>query len=346
MPFILRDFVSDNMQPISTVEMHTSGEPTRIVYSGLPQLQGATLLQKRNDAQTNHDDMFGALLVNETELTTNGMANIGVLFMHNEGWATIRSDLFPLRRLELDKEEMTTAIKLHCPCGVVDVTVPVTIGSGGQLRSDPERQVSFVNVHCFASGIDVENALPPLFRWPELGERSFVTIDICYWGAFYCVIGEKELGFPNGLNASSVVELSRATERLKAALVADTKFKKLFQHADEKDLSFLYGMIVTDEKQGRAVDGTAGQVDRSPCGSGVAARRALAHAKGLLPPEKRWTYQSLVSNAYDGQNAFTAHVVESPGHFRQRDPRKDSVRIRILLWGSQLNSLLTWLHHA
>src|SRR5690349_11930017 len=62
---------------IETVEMHTGGEPTRIVVAGWPRFQGATLLDKRREARERWDDlrrglmheprghaeMYGALLV-------------------------------------------------------------------------------------------------------------------------------------------------------------------------------------------------------------------------------------------------------------------------------------------
>ena len=370
-PLIPQHLVSPHGQPIGTVEMHTTGEPTRIIYSGFPQLQGATLLRKKSDAELNYDhirgrlmleprghrEMYGALLVNETELTAKGEADIGVLFMHNQGWSTMCghatiglgrflvdfdtdtcSDLFPTRKLRLDEKSMTTAFKIHCPCGVVDVTVPVRIGPQGRLESDPERPVSFINVDSFASGIDVEVSLPAAYRWPELGERAKITADFCYGGAFYCVIGVRELGFSEGLNISSLDAISRATALLKAALVADPQFKRYFQLG--KGPAYLYGVIVRDEKRGQAAEDAAGgetglcifaaeQVDRSPCGSGVAARRALAHAKGMRPPEKRWTYHSLLSNAHDSHGAFTAQVVGHSILKPGQDVAGDSVRVQV-----------------
>ena len=306
-----------------------------------------------------HKEMYGALLVSETELTAKGEADIGVLFMHNEGWSTMCghasialgrflvdsdaetcSEFFPPCKLPLDEKKLTTAIKLHCPCGVVEITVPVTVGPQGRLRSDPERQISFVVVDCFATGIDVEITLPMMYRWPELAGRTKVTADFCYGGAFYCVVGVKELGLSEGLIHSSLDALSRVTATLKAAIIADLQFRRLFQHPAEKDLGFLYGVIVTDGKQGHPIDGTAGgetglcffasqQVDRSPTGSGVAARRALAHAKGMRPPEKRLTYQSLLSNAHGGQGAFTAHVVSEPIHRYMGGATEDGVRVQV-----------------
>ena len=37
---------------LSTVEMHTGGEPTRIIVDGWPRLSGKTLLDKRREARS------------------------------------------------------------------------------------------------------------------------------------------------------------------------------------------------------------------------------------------------------------------------------------------------------
>src|SRR3546814_13204866 len=49
---------------VTTIEMHTGGEPLRIVTSGYPKLQGSRLLDKRRDALANHD-AFRRLLMHE-----------------------------------------------------------------------------------------------------------------------------------------------------------------------------------------------------------------------------------------------------------------------------------------
>lgn len=83
---------------IKAVDMHTTGEPTRIIYAGYPVL-GGTLLEQRAEAKSRYDhvrkslmleprghrDMYGAILRQDTELTAAGEAHIGVLFTTNEG---------------------------------------------------------------------------------------------------------------------------------------------------------------------------------------------------------------------------------------------------------------------
>jgi len=356
--------------------MHTTGEPTRIIYSGFPALKGSTLLQKRADAMANHDhlrkrlmleprghrEMYGALLVDETELTLTGEADIGVLFMHNGGFspmcghATIAlgrflvdfdaeacPDVFPTRNLSLDERTMTTVIKLHCPCGVVEVTVPVKPGLDGKLQSDPQRAVSFVNVESWATGIDVEVPVPNVYKWPELGSRGKLTADFCYGGAFYCVVDAEQLGFADGLRITDLEALSRATAKLKEVLNTDPQYRALFRHPEEDDLSFLYGVIVRDTKRGIPTQGAGGaevglcffgdqQVDRSPCGSCSAARRALAHAKYSWPLQQKWTYHSLLSDSCGGVGGFVTHVAGEPTG-GLKGPGRVGEKVRVVVEG-------------
>src|SRR6056297_2152080 len=88
---------SDNI--IRTRDMHTCGEPLRIITGGLPEIKGDSILEKRRYFADNHDDirtalmfeprghadMYGAVL---TEPLTEG-ADFGTFFMHNEGYSTM-----------------------------------------------------------------------------------------------------------------------------------------------------------------------------------------------------------------------------------------------------------------
>lgn len=356
------------LKPILCVEMHTTGEPTRIIYKGFPDLSG-TLLEQRAHAKQNHDhmrtrlmleprghfDMYGALLRPETELTRSGDAHIGVLFMTNDGYSTMcghatialgrflvdihDESIFP-RRNELIYDPTTNTIKLnlHAPCGLVEVTVPTTPDGA---KSDPSRPVSFNSVPSFATGINITVPLPPQYRWPELNHRESVAADFSYGGAFFCMISAVELGFPQGLAGIDLDATNKSTRLLKAAIIADPQLQTLFHHPDHTDLGFLYSVIVVDDTVGTPTPGTKGsetglcyfadqQIDRSPTGSGVSARIALAYAKGVLREGQAWTYHSLVSNAFGGKGSLSGCVtgvdesaVGSGGH------ASAAVRVRV-----------------
>ena len=84
---------------ITTLDMHAAGEPLRIITGGMPELQGATILERRRYMQEHFDyirralmweprghyDMYGCVV---TPPVTPG-ADLGVLFLHNEGYSAM-----------------------------------------------------------------------------------------------------------------------------------------------------------------------------------------------------------------------------------------------------------------
>ncbi|CAG8908686.1 unnamed protein product [Penicillium egyptiacum] len=348
------------IRPITCVEMHTAGEPTRIIWDGIPPLTG-TLLEQRAQAKSQFDefrrilmleprghyDMYGAILRPQTELVSSGEAHIGVLFMHNEGFSTmcghatlalgrflvdVDEEVFPRRKeLRYDPLSRTTTLNLHVPCGVVEVTVP-TLGSG---RSDASRPVSFVSVPSFATAISLQVPIPEKYRWAELHGKTAVTADFAYGGAYYCMVSAEELGFASGLGEVKLQDMDHATKLLKDAVVTNPDLQYLTRDMRTAEEGFLYGIMITDTRLGHvsASEGTAAaraqvdasseetglcffanqQIDRSPTGSCVAARVALAHAKGTLPGGEKRIYNSLVTRAYRGLSGFVGSVFDDAG---------------------------------
>jgi len=126
---------------IETVEMHTGGEPVRLVVSGFPEVKGETILAKRRYAQEKldhlrrlliyeprgHFDMYGVIPVTPD----HPAADLAVLFIHNEGYSTMCGHaVIALGRWAVDQGlvaavEPETLVKIQCPCGLVCATVEV-----------------------------------------------------------------------------------------------------------------------------------------------------------------------------------------------------------------------------
>lgn len=287
--------------------------------------------------------MYGAILRPRTELVDSGESHMGVLFLTNDGYSTMcghatlavarllvdhagsGSNLFldnAMSELKYDQEKQEVAVRLHVPCGLVHVTVPA-IGTGsGQWKTDPKRPISYLSVPSYATGIWVTVPIPDGLRWPELADRDSVVVDIAYGGAFYILAAICSLGFKSSLANPDLSALSNATGKLKEAFNSSDLLRKFYlQHSEHDDLQFLYGTIVTDTSVGKPAESTSGaetglcffsnaQVDRSPTGSGVQARIALACAKGRVKLRERWTYHSPLSNSHDGVGAFVGEAVE------------------------------------
>ncbi|KAG5846970.1 hypothetical protein ANANG_G00120610 [Anguilla anguilla] len=130
---------------LSVVDMHTGGEPLRIIMSGYPELMGDSVLAKRRYVRENldhlrkvlmfeprgHYDMYGALIV-QSEI---GEADLGVLFMHNQGYSTMCGHaVIALGRFAVDygliKAPVSpeTQVNIHCPCGLVKAFVEYADG--------------------------------------------------------------------------------------------------------------------------------------------------------------------------------------------------------------------------
>lgn len=353
---------------ITCVNMHTTGEPTRIIISGYPTL-GGTLLEQRAEARAKHDhirkrlmlepaghaDMYGAILRKETELTKSGEAHIGVLFLTNEDYSTMcghatialgrllvdTQDLsvFPRRKeVQHDSLTRTAIVNIHAPCGLVQVTVPTTEDG---TRSDPSRPVTFVNVPSFATGKDVKVDVPAADGWPELGQRGHVKASFCYGGAFTCLVSVEELGFDNLKQPLNHAALTSATRSLKSIVNREPQYQKYITHPEQNDLSSVYTLIVVDKGLGKAIGDSKGaetglcyfadqQIDRSPTGSATAARVAFAFATGELALGESWTYHSLVSNASNGQGGFVGTVLESiPESYDEGTMLAEPVRVRV-----------------
>jgi proline racemase len=287
------------MDKLVVTDMHTGGEPLRIITSGYPELPKGTILEKRAYVRDNldhlrkilmfeprgHYDMYGALLV---EPNLPG-ADLAVLFMHNEGYSTMCGHaIIALGRYAIDKGlvekiEPVTRINIECPCGMVIADVEVKDGKTGR--------VSFDSVPAFLFAKDLEI---------DLGEYGPVKFDIAYGGAFYCLVEASQFG----------VTYDDITPKLfpfYADLLTEKARDIPLAHPDSPDLAFLYGSIITDGGDGEDAPTrnvcvfADSQVDRSPTGSGVTARMAAMHAKGLVGLGEKRTFRSITASDFTGE---------------------------------------------
>lgn len=269
-----------NVTRVSVLDMHTCGEPVRIVTEGYPGLAGADILAKRRDALDNHDAFRRALMLEPRGHagmygvipvpTSQPDAVIGALFTHNEGYstmcghATIALGKWLVESGKVPAQEPVTDFRIELPCGVVSVSCEV---EAGRVRA-----TSFVSVPAFLAQRDIALDVP------GVGE---VRCDLAYGGAYYLILPASAVGcdlFETPL--PELVDLAvRITDAGREALT--------ITHPEAPDLAFLYGTILTDDAAGTAPTYNLcifaeGQIDRSPTGSGVTARMARDHARGLI----------------------------------------------------------------
>lgn len=290
---------------IDTVEMHTGGEPVRIVTGGYPGIPGATILEKRRYARENldplrkllifeprgHYDMYGVIPV-EPDLPGADMA---VLFIHNEGYSTMCGHaVVALGRYAVDHglvppQTPFTEVAIQCPCGLVQARVEVAEKDGGFVTGG----VSFESVSSFAFALD---------QMVDVQGMGPVTLDIGYGGAFYAILPAQSVGLD--VRTSPIAALVEAADRITKATAAAIPL----DHPDDPDLAFLYGTILTDGRDGFSEEPTRNicvfaerEVDRSPTGSGVSARIAVQVAKGQIGLGQSRRFESVTGAVFSGK---------------------------------------------
>jgi len=283
---------------IKTIDLHTGGEPLRVLYDGLPEIMGDSILEKRryfrdhlDSIRTSvmfeprgHADMYGALITEP--ITPN--ADFGTFFMHNEGYSTMCGHaIIALTKLVFDTGMIEKTGDQ--PELIIDAP-PGLIRAKAFRKNGIVEKVSFLNVPSFVLLRD---------EYVEVEGIGRVKFDVAYGGAFYAFVDADELGI--GMQAKDYNQLIDWGKKIKRAVMENFPIR----HPFEEDLSFLYGSIFIGapqnaENHSRNVCIFAeGELDRSSTGSGVSARAALHYAKGDLQIGEKISIESILGTTME-----------------------------------------------
>jgi proline racemase len=275
---------------IETVDYHTAGEPFRIVPAPPFLIPGGTVLERRENAMAGDADKLRRLLVNEPRghadmyggfivPPNDDGAHFGVLFWHKDGFSTacghgtIALGAWAVRSgLVRTADDGDTDVVIDVPSGRVTARVGV---AGGRVQG-----VTFHNVPSYVVARDLE------VKTPDFGR---LRVDVLWGGALYAALPAREAGLD--VTPSNLHRLITAGRQVKAAL-AD---HPAAHHPSDTRLDGIYGTIFHEPvgpDSGLELHGALaqrnvtifadGQVDRSPCGSGTAARVAALTDSGEL----------------------------------------------------------------
>lgn len=287
-----------------TEDWHTAGEPFRIVTS--VETAGATVAERRVSAMTGapdvarrflcleprgHDDMYGGFI---TPPDDDG-ADFGVLFWHKDGFSTACGH----GTIALGAWAVETGRVAAPDDGEATVTIDVP---SGRVRAVVRRargrtvEVVFRSVpsRVLASGLALTTS------------RGQVVVDLVFGGAVYATLPASAVGLAvEPRHTAALIAIGR---EIKWAMDGHPAAQ-----LDDDRLSGVYGTILVDDL-GRDAKGphhrnvtvfADGEVDRSPCGSGTAARVALLHARGELGEGEVLTHDSIIGTRFRGLVAAT-----------------------------------------
>lgn len=285
---------------ISAIDTHAAGEPTRIVLSGLPPIAGRTMAAKKHDMAEHldyfrtllmqeprgHRDMFGAILTPPT----TPQAHYGVLFMDSGGYldmcghGVISMATALIETGMISPTEPETLVVFDTAAGLVE--------SRAKVEGHQVVDVSVVNVASFLYDRDVELDLPEVGR---------VTIDVAFGGNFFAMVRADHLGLT--IHAAHLAQLTRFGMLINQAVNAKVQVVHPTQpHIATVALTEIYEPPTRTTPHAKsAVIFGHGQLDRSPCGTGLSAAMATLYARGELSLDEELVSESIIGTRFRGK---------------------------------------------
>ena len=284
---------------ITVVGCHAGGEVGNVVVGGVLPPPGETVFEQMQALQA--DDSLRRLLLREPRGSVAVHANLivpsrrpdcdaGFVIMEPteypamSGSNTICVATVLLETGMVPMREPETTLRLEAPAGVVEVRAA--------CRDGRCESVELTNVPCFADRLDA-----PL----EVDGLGTLTVDVAYGGMWYAIADAAALGF--ALDPSEARELARVGERIREA----AREQLPCVHPENPEIAGVSIVQLAEPWQGvgavsrNAVVVSPGRLDRSATGTGLSARMAALHARGLMAVGDAMTHASVLGSTFDGR---------------------------------------------
>src|SRR5262249_432071 len=163
--------------------------------------------------------------------------------------------------------------------------------------------VEFTNVPCLVGQLDAEVEVERIGR---------IAVDVAYGGMWYAIADASALGFE--LVPEEARDLSLAGETIRAA--ASEQLECV--HPENPAIAGVSIAQIAEPWRGigevtkNAVIVSPGRLDRSATGTGLSARLAVLHARGLMKPGDSMTHASPIGSTFDGRIVEATRVGDQP----------------------------------
>ena len=286
---------------IEIVCCHAEGEVGDVIVGGVPPPPGASLWEQSRFIET--DGTLRNYVLNEPRggvfrhvnllvPAVNPKAAMGFIIMEPEdtppmsGSNSICVSKVLLETGIIPMKEPVTKMVLEAPGGLVNVTA--------QCKNGKVKRVMVRNVPSFAAKLGASL---------EVEGLGMLTVDTAYGGDSFVIVDAHAAGFE--VVPSEARDLARAGVRITAAANEQLGFSHPHL-ADLKHISFCQFAAPVGERAGQKIARNAvvvrpGKIDRSPTGTGVCARMAVMHAKGLMEVGDSLVAQSIIGSEFLGR---------------------------------------------
>ncbi len=295
---------------ITVVGCHAAGEVGNVVVGGVLPPTGATVFEQMQALA--RDDSLRRLLLREPRGSVAVHANLVVPPTRSDcaaGFIIMEPTEYPpmsgsntmcvatvlLETGMVEMKEPETTLRLEAPAGLVEVTA--------RCRDGKCESVELTNVPCFADRLDA-----PL----EAEGLGSLVVDVAFGGMWYAIADAQALGFE--LEPSEARDLSVAGELIHAA----AREQLPCVHPENPEIAGVSVVQLAEPWRGtdavtrNAVVVSPGRLDRSATGTGLSARMAVLHARGLMRLGDAMTHASVLGTTFEGRIAGETSVGGRP----------------------------------
>jgi trans-L-3-hydroxyproline dehydratase len=294
---------------ITVIGCHAGGEVGNVVVGGVLPPRGATVFEQMETLR-DEADWLRRLLLREPRGSVAVHANLVVPATRHDcdaGFVIMEPTEYPAMSgsntictatvlLETGMVEMLepeTVLRLEAPGGVVEVRAA--------CRDGRCESVEFTNVPCFVDRLDA--AL-------EVEGLGSLTVDVAYGGMWYAIADAQALGF--AIEPHEARDLSLAGEAIRIA----AREQLPCAHPENPAIAGVSIVQLAAPWRGigevtrNAVVVAPGRLDRSATGTGLSARLAVLHARGLMSLGDSMIHASAIGSTFEGRIAAETRVAE------------------------------------
>ena len=284
---------------LTVVGCHAGGEVGNVVVGGVLPPPGATVYEQMQALRA--DDSLRRLLLHEPRGSVASHANLIVPSRRpgcDAGFIIMEPTEYPamsgsnaicvttvlLETGMVEMREPETALRLEAPAGLIEVTARC---ANGKCQS-----VELTNVPCFVEHLDATL---------EVEGLGTLTVDVAFGGMWYAIADASALGF--ALEPSEAADLSRVGESIRLA----ARVQLPCVHPEKPDIAGVSIVEIAEPWRGvgavskNAVVVAPGRLDRSATGTGLSARMAALHARGLLAVGDVMSHASVIGTTFEGR---------------------------------------------
>jgi proline racemase len=281
-----------------------------VVIAGVEPPPGATVFEQMQALRA--DDSLRRFLLREPRGSVATHANLLVRSTRDDcewGYIIMEPTEYPamsgsnticvatvlLERGLVEMHEPETMLRLEAPAGLVEVRAT--------CRDGRVESVELTNVPSFAADLDA--AL-------EVDGLGTLTVDVAFGGMWYAIADAAALGF--AIEPREARELSRVGELIRKA--AREQLPSV--HPENPAIGGVSIVQIAAPWQGigavtrNAVVVAPGRLDRSATGTGLSARLAVLHARGLMHVGDTMTHASALGTTFDGRIVSETDVSGTP----------------------------------